>query len=314
MTNHGIYRRVGFQKLTEIEAFGTNPGSLRMFAYVPANLGKQPPLVVVLHGATQTAEDYARGSGWHTLADRHGFAVLFPQQVWRNNALACFHWYRRRDTERGQGEARSIWQMVQRMMTEHAIDRRRVFITGLSAGGAMTNVMLATYPDVFAAGAIIAGLPYAAASNLQEAIQCMSPGTKRAAQDWGDRVRAAYPGIGPRPEFSIWHGDADDIVQSVNAEETVKQWLNVHALPEQPTVSEQMSGWRREVWSNESGETQVERYAIPLMRHGTPLEPGSVGSACGTAGAYFLDVGVSSSWLIGKFWGLLEECKVASAA
>ena len=81
----------------------------------------------------------------------------------------------------------------------------------------------------------------------------------------------------------------------------------------QPTVSEQMSGWRREVWSNEAGESQIERYAIPRMRHGTPLEPGNVGSKCGTTGAYFLDVAVSSSWLIGTFWGLLEEYKVASA-
>ena len=103
----------------EIENFGTNPGSLQMFTYIPRFIRSKPPLVVVLHGATQTATDYAHGSGWLTLADRHGFVLLFPQQRRSNNAFTCFHWYRRRDTERGQGEARSIWQMVERMIANH---------------------------------------------------------------------------------------------------------------------------------------------------------------------------------------------------
>lgn len=84
--------------LTEIEHFGTDPGSLRMFTYVPSGIRRKPPLVVVLHGAIQTAADYAHGSGWLTLADRYGFALLFPQQRRSNNAFTRFHWYRRRDT------------------------------------------------------------------------------------------------------------------------------------------------------------------------------------------------------------------------
>jgi poly(hydroxyalkanoate) depolymerase family esterase len=297
--------------LTEIEHFGTDPGSLRMFTYVPSGIRRKPPLVVVLHGAIQTAADYAHGSGWLTLADRYGFALLFPQQRRSNNAFTCFHWYPRRDTERGQGETRSIWQMVERMAADHSIDRRSVFVTGLSAGGAMTNVMLATYPDVFTGGAIIAGLPYAAACNLEEALRSMSPGTQRAPGDWGDRVRAASHNTGPWPRVSIWHGDADTTVNAVNAGETVKQWVNVHGLPGQPTFSERMKGCRREVWCNERGESQIERYEIARMQHGTPLEPGNEGSKCGATGAYFLDVGISSSWLIAQFWGLVDECAIA---
>lgn len=295
----------------EIERFGTNPGSLQMFTYIPRAIGRNPPLVVVLHGATQTAADYAHGSGWLTLAERYGFALLFPQQRRSNNALTCFHWYRPRDTERGQGEARSIWQMVERVVADHNIDRGSLFVTGLSAGGAMTNVMLATYPEVFTAGAIIGGLPYAAASNLEEALRSMSPGTKRASGDWGDRVRAASTNTGPWPRISIWHGDADTTVHFVNAGETLKQWVNVHGLPQQPTFSEQMTGCNREVWCNERGESQIERYGIPRMQHGTPLEPGNNGAKCGTVGKYFLDVGISSSWLIAKFWGLVDVCTVA---
>jgi poly(hydroxyalkanoate) depolymerase family esterase len=295
----------------EIENFGTNPGSLQMFTYIPRCIGRKPPLVVVLHGATQTAADYAHGSGWLTLADRHGFALLFPQQRRSNNAFTCFHWYRRRDTERGQGEARSIWQMVERMIASHDIDRGSLFVTGLSAGGAMTNVMLATYPEAFAAGAIIAGLPYAAAYNLEEALRSMSPGTKRASADWGDRVRAASSHTGAWPKVSIWHGDADTTVHTVNARETVKQWVNVHGLHKEPTFSEQTTGCNHQVWCNERGERQIERYGIARMQHGTPLEPGNDGAKCGTAGRYFLDVGISSSWLIAKFWGLVDVCTVA---
>jgi feruloyl esterase len=276
-----------------------------MFTYIPRVIGKKPPLIVVLHGATQTAADYARGSSWMTLADRHGFALLFPQQRRSNNAFTCFHWYRSRDTERGQGEARSIWQMVERMIASHDIDRGSVFITGLSAGGAMTNVMLATYPEVFSAGAMIAGLPYAAAYNLEEAVRSMSPGTKR---EYGDRVRAASSHTGAWPRVAIWHGDADATVHTVNARETVKQWVNVHSLPDQPTFSEQLTGSNHQVWCNERGERQIERYGIARMQHGAPLAPGNDGAKCGTAGRYFLDVGISSSWFIAKFWGLVDVC------
>ncbi|MET0710082.1 MAG: PHB depolymerase family esterase [Tardiphaga sp.] len=298
--------------LRETERFGTNPGGLRMFTYVPEKLAAGAPLVVVLHGALQSAGDYAHGSGWLTLAERFGFAVLFPEQSRTNNAFRCFHWYRRRDTERGQGEGRSIWQMIERTTAHHQIDRRSVFITGLSAGGAMTNAMLAAYPEVFAAGAVIAGLPFGAASNLQEALNCMAPGFARAGSDWGDRVRAASSNTGSWPRISVWHGDADDTVHALNADETVKQWINVHGLTDDPTVTEHLDGCVREAWHDRSGGPQIERYAIPHMLHGTPVGPDSGGAPCGQRGAYFLDVGLSSSWLIAQFWGLVDECTSTS--
>ena len=160
-----------FDHLTEVTRFGSNPGALRMFEYVPAD--PQPALVVVLHGCTQTAASYDFGAGWSTLADRHGFVLLLPEQQRANNARNCFNWFRAGDIERGRGEAMSIRNMVEKMIVNHAIDRRRVFVTGLSAGGAMTSVMLATYPDAFAAGAIIAGLPYGTATNVNEAFGSM---------------------------------------------------------------------------------------------------------------------------------------------
>ena len=157
---------------------------------------------------------YDFGAGWSTLADRHGFVLLLPEQQRANNANNCFNWFSAGDIERGRGEAMSIRCMVEKMIVDHEIDRRRVFVTGLSAGGAMTSVMLATYPEVFAAGAIIAGLPYGTAANVKEAFESMGQVRARSAREWGDLVRAASPHQGPWPRVSVWHGGADQVVKS----------------------------------------------------------------------------------------------------
>ena len=186
-------------RLREVVGFGTNPGSLRMLAYVPKDLAKPRALVVALHGCTQTAAVYDHGSGWSTLADTHGFAVLFPEQQRANNPNNCFNWFLPPDTQRDHGEALSIRQMIERMIRDHGIDRRRVFIVGLSAGGAMAAVMLATYPDVFAGGAIIAGLPYGSARNVQEAFQAMAKGSDRSARSLG---RSCPGGVWPSRDMA----------------------------------------------------------------------------------------------------------------
>src|SRR6188508_3373251 len=163
----------GSARLREILGFGSNPGNLRMFDYRPSNLADSPALVVVLHVCTQSAAGYDLGAGWSTLADRYGFALLLPEQQRSNNPNGCFNWFLPEHNRRGEGEALSIRQMIERVIIEYGIDRSRVFITGLSAGGAMTSTMLACYPEVFAAGAIIAGLPFGAAANVMEAFEGM---------------------------------------------------------------------------------------------------------------------------------------------
>src|SRR4051812_7766720 len=175
--------------LTELTGFGSNPGALRMFTYVPKKLSRAPALVVVLHGCTQSAAAYDLGAGWSTLAKRYGFVLLLPEQTPANNPKTCFNWFLPADTARDRGEALSIRQMIEKTIGAHGIDRTRVFVTGLSAGGAMAAAMLATYPEVFAAGAIIAGLPYGAAGNVQQAFESMFQGRTRLPQEWGDKVR-----------------------------------------------------------------------------------------------------------------------------
>ena len=158
--------RTSVDRLSDLPAFGANPGALQARIYVPEALADNASLVVVLHGCTQTAAAYDLGSGWSRLADELGFALLFPQQQRSNNPNLCFNWFEPGDARRGAGEVHSIRQMIEAVVTGHGLDRRRVFITGLSAGGAMAAAMLASYPEVFAGGAIIAGLPFGAANTV----------------------------------------------------------------------------------------------------------------------------------------------------
>ena len=125
-------------RLRELTGFGANPGNLRMFAYAPEHMPPNAPLVIALHGCTQTSDEYDHGTGWSSLADSLGFAVVYPQQQPANNPKNCFSWFLPGDIARGHGEALSIREMVEHAIATFAADRRKVFVTGLSAGAAGT--------------------------------------------------------------------------------------------------------------------------------------------------------------------------------
>jgi poly(hydroxyalkanoate) depolymerase family esterase len=300
--------------LSEVTGFGSNPGALKMFSFVPDTLQKKPGLIVVLHGCGQTAAGYDAGAGWSTLAKRYGFALLMPEQRSSNNANTCFNWFNPEDTAREKGEACSIRQMIARMVRDHKIDTRRIYVTGLSAGGAMTSVMLATYPEVFAGGAVIAGLPFGVATNVREALGAMMQSPSRAAGELGDLVRNASKHQGPWPKLSVWHGSADRTVNSVNADEIVKQWLDVHHLPQAAMSEGIVDGYPHRVWWNADGETIVESYTITNMAHGTPLGVAGDDKRYGTEGAFLIEAGISSSYHIANFFGLTERAHQPKAA
>ncbi len=161
--------------LTEITGFGSSPGNLRMFRYAPADMAANVPVVVALHGCTQSATAYDDEPGWTALAERWKFLLVLPQQQSANNFNGCFNWFSTGDITRGQREALSVKQMVDRTTSDYPVDAGRIFVTGLSAGGAFAAVMLATYPEVFAGGAILSGLPYRCATTVSAAFGCMSP-------------------------------------------------------------------------------------------------------------------------------------------
>lgn len=291
-------------RLDALSGFGSNPGDLDARIYVPNNVPSA--LVVVLHGCTQSASAYDKGSGWSKLAERHGFAVLFPQQRQANHPNLCFNWYLPGDARRGRGEAASISQMIQHVAGEQRLDRSRVFITGLSAGGAMTSVMLASYPELFAGGAIIAGLPFASANTLAEALERMRGQGFPSRRELFGRARAAADHEVDPPTLSVWHGTHDTIVDPANATAIVDQWRDLHGLGDANGRVEAVAGHRREIWSDTRGRSIIERYDIRGLGHGTPLDTRD-NQACGTAGPHMLEANICSTRQIANSWGLVAK-------
>ncbi|MHA4952023.1 extracellular catalytic domain type 1 short-chain-length polyhydroxyalkanoate depolymerase [Micromonospora sp. SD19] len=287
--------------LTQVTGFGSNPGNLAMYAYRPDNLPANSPAVVLLHGCVQNASGYFANSGWQKYADQWKFALIVAQQPSGNNANSCFNFFEAGDTTRGQGEALSIKQMVDHAKANFGVNGSRVYVSGLSAGGAMSAVMLATYPDVFAAGSIIAGIPYRCATSMVNAFSCMNPGADKTPAAWGDLVRGAYSGYtGPRPRVAIWHGTSDTTVTPLNGTESRDQWTNVRGVSQTPTSTSSLPGnTSLEVYGNDD----VRLYRISGMGHGTPVDPGSAAEQCGTATAYFLDT-ICSTYRDALFFGL----------
>ena len=301
---HHVSDDVREDRLKSLDGFGSNPGALQARTYVPKSLQAGAPLVVVLHGCTQTADGYNRSSAWSEAAQGHGFALLFPEQQRANNPNLCFNWFSPEDATRGRGEALSIRQMVAAMHERHGTDPNRVFVTGLSAGGAMAAVMLATYPEIFAGGAIIAGLPYGTARSVPQAFDRMRGHGGVAPDALAAIVRSASGHKGPWPTLSVWHGTSDATVDSSNARAIVDQWRGVHGVPRAPSRTDTVNGYPHRVWKNAGGREVIEEYVLTGMGHGTPLsEREGFGE---TAGPFMLDVGISSTRRIASFWGIDE--------
>ncbi|MEC3981124.1 extracellular catalytic domain type 1 short-chain-length polyhydroxyalkanoate depolymerase [Amycolatopsis sp. H20-H5] len=285
-----------------VTGFGSNPGALQMFEYVPDGLPPGRPVVVALHGCTQDASGYGQGSGWVELAERWRFTLVLPQQVSGNNLSKCFNWFQSGDTTRGSGEAESIAQMTRRAIADTGADAKRVYVSGLSAGGGMTSVMLAAYPELFGGGGIVAGLPFGCASSTIEAFGCMNPGKNLTPKQWGDKVRAASAFTGTRPTVSIWQGTADYTVAPANLRELAEQWTDVGAATAAGTDT--VGGFPHAVYRDSAGRVAVETYSITGMGHGQPVAPGGGDGRCGHAAPYLLDVGVCAAWQLGRSWAL----------
>ncbi|MFF0793983.1 PHB depolymerase family esterase [Streptomyces spiralis] len=291
--------------LQQVTSFGSNPGNLAMYEYAPSGLPADAPLVVALHGCTQSASDYHAHSGWQKFADQWGFAVVYPQTSSANNSLSCFSWFDSAKDTRGKGEAASIVQMVDHAVAQYGSDRNRIYVTGLSAGGGMTADLLADYPDVFAGGAVDSGLPAQCATTQTAASGCQYSNQNLTPKQWGDKVRSSYPGYsGPWPRVAIWQGSSDTTVAPVNGTELRDQWTDVWGIGQTASSTQNLTGGTTEsIYNDSTGKPAVALFSVSGMAHGLAVNPGSGADQCGTTGAYYLNY-ICSSYHTAKFWGL----------
>jgi poly(hydroxyalkanoate) depolymerase family esterase len=229
------------------------------------------PLVVMLHGCTQDPDDFALGTGMNDAAraadGSQGFYVLYPSQPRNVNAQGCWNWFERAHQRRGQGEPAWIAELTQQVISTHPIDPERVYIAGLSAGGAMAAVVAAAYPDVFAAVGVHSGLPVGAASNLTQALTAM----KRGSSNAGAHPATSAPTI-------VFHGDQDRTVHAVNAQALIAAATAGSEVGVQTEQGQSAFGkkFTRSVYAS-AAQTQAEHWQL----HGAP-HAWSGGSAQGS--------------------------------
>jgi feruloyl esterase len=291
-------------RTTEVVSFGSNPGALRMWVYAPPrSAATGAPLIVVLHGCRQDPVRFATDAGWLEFARRAKIPLVIPEQTAANNRSRCFNWFRAEDVRRSHGEAMSIRQMVRVAANLFASDRKRIFVVGLSAGGAMAGALLAAYPAVFAAGAMVAGMPVGIASSAAEAMLRMHRADPlRTRSGLVAAVRAASPARTKQawPRLSIWQGGRDRTVHPDNSELVAAQWTGLHGLDIEPLVDRRVGGIRHRSWGKPS-RPAVEVWNISSLGHGFPVDRGS---GLGSPGPWVIDTGNSAVEHIAAFWGV----------
>lgn len=202
-------------------SFGNTAGERAYKLFVPSIRHPRPlPLVVMLHGCTQDPDDFATGTRMNELAEAQGFVVLYPEQPKSANGSRCWNWFNGGDQQRGRGEPSIIADMTRHVIATESVDLNRVFVAGLSAGGAMAATMARTYPELFAAVGVHSGLPHGAAHDVMSAFSAMRKGVDAKAAAPDDDAYA-IPTI-------VFHGDNDTTVHPGNGHEVIEQ---VRAMP-----------------------------------------------------------------------------------
>jgi len=263
-----------------IEATYSNPAGSRTYKlYIPSRYhGQALPLVVMLHGCTQSPDDFAAGTRMNLIAEENTCLVVYPAQPSEANAAKCWNWFRPSDQRRGQGEPSLIAGITRQVMRDYAVDPRRVYIGGLSAGAAAAAVMGATYPDLYAAIGVHSGLACGAAKDLPSAFVAMQQGDLPGSSKFGDI--SAVPGPGPAIPTIVFHGDRDTTVHPRNGDHVIAQSKGATNLQEKVHRGRVPGGhsYTRTIHTDTSGRAILEQWEI----HGA----GHAWSGGSTAGSY----------------------------
>jgi acetylxylan esterase len=272
-------RAASLQQVTSGWASGV-PSYVSMYIYVPSQLASPPPIVVASHfcGGSASAM-FGEVSGIVSVADQRGFIMIFPQtsnNCWDVGSTKSL-------THDGGGDTQAIAEMVTYTIAKYKADAGRVYAMGISSGAMMTQALLGVYPDVFKAGAEFSGVADGCwavdyTSSDQWSGPCAAGQVTMTAQQWGNLVRAQYPGYtGVRPRVQLWHGTADATINYNNLGEAIKEWTNVLGLSATPTTTETpMTGYTEQLWSNSCGFTVLEAWTQAGGGHTTPVDPSAV--------------------------------------
>ncbi|HEY6187866.1 MAG TPA: PHB depolymerase family esterase [Pyrinomonadaceae bacterium] len=275
-------------------------GSSRAYKlWVPSgyNNSKPVPLVLMLHGCTQTPADFAAGTQMNALADKHNFMVVYPAQPAEANPVKCWNWFQPEHQQRGAGEPALLAAVVSRVRATYKVDDRRIYVVGISAGGAMAVIMGVAYPDIFSAVGVSAALQYKAASNVGEALAAQSAGSRQDPNAQGTLAYRAMHDIKPAPRkrripLIVFQGSLDVAVAPANAAQIITQWAQMNDYldddADNNTVDDKAESttpgavpnghsYERSVYKDKSGRVLLEKWMVEGMRHAWPG-----GSSAGT--------------------------------
>ena len=247
----------------------------------------------MLHGCLQDPDDFALGTRMNAVAEEQRFFVLYPQQSEAANQTRCWNWFNAAHQRRDQGEPSIIAGMTREVIRSHNIDARRVYIAGMSAGGAMAAIMAATYSDLYAAVGIHSGMPYGAAQNFLGAIKAMKDGAAV-----GERLPSkSIPLI-------VFHGDQDIMVNSRNGEQLVAQWLGGPAPQSRDISTRQASegngrAFTRTIYRDGAGQVAAENWLVH--------DAGHAWSGGGLAGSFADPCGPDASREMVRFFSAVSQ-------
>ena len=294
--------------LVEVVEFGSNPGNLKMYKFVPEPEPVNAPLIVACHGTSENAHLYSDRIGWNELAQKYGLIILYPAQTRANNTTLGFRWYSPENALPGKGESGSVREMIENMKQNHVIDEKRIFVTGFSAGASFATALCCNYPDIFCAGAIMSGTPFGCATNLQEGFVAMFKGVIKAPKRWAKLVTDTLPGYeGSFPRLLVFHGDKDRTVNPLNMKELVKQFTALHGSDDNCYQEMPLKDHKYRAYYDNTGSVVVETIEIAGMGHTYAIDPGTETDQGGKPGSFAKEVGIYSAYYCLRSWGLVVD-------